>query len=420
MTMDAQVCSLPSTIFYIGTIRELKMNLTDTEILHHLVAKIFRIESITLGDTRRGFLTRYHGQLLGDDSAAAYDKLAASISTYGLLPLFDTLEGEQVITLVHEVAPPPDTNPSRNLVFFIVTLISVLFTGSIFESTLPETVSFGILAKDALLHIWRGFPFALSLLSILLAHEFGHYLMGRYHKTNVSLPFFLPLPYPLSILGTLGAFIQMKERPKNKRVLFDIGIAGPIAGLVVAIPVLLYGLSLSKLAPLSGTGILEGNSIIYLLSKFAVFGKWLPEPISYGNVPPFFYWVRYLFTSTPSPLGALDVQVDNIAWAGWAGLLVTSLNLIPVGTLDGGHIIYSVLGDKAKEYSRYIFIAMMVLGFFWEGWWLWVFMLYFLGRHHATPLDQITELDPKRKRLAVLALIIFILVFIPVPLVIYG
>ena len=396
------------------------MNLTDTEILHHLVAKIFKIESITLGDTRRGYLVRYLGHLLSDDSASAYDQLADAISTYGLVPLFDVAEGEQIITLVHEAPQPAMSKPSRNLIFFILTLLSVLFTGSVFESTLPETVAFSVLLKDAILHLWRGWPFAASLLGILLAHEFGHYLMGRYHKINVSLPFFLPLPYPLSILGTLGAVIQMKERPKNKRVLFDIGIAGPIAGLVVAIPVLLYGLSLSKLAPLSGTGMLEGNSVIYLLSKYAIFGKWLPEPASYGDVPAFLYWVRYLFTSTPSPLGALDVQVHNVAWAGWAGLLVTSLNLIPVGTLDGGHIIYTALGDKAKDFVRYIFAAMIILGFFWEGWWLWVFMLYFLGRHHATPLDQITELDPKRKRLAWLALIIFILVFIPVPLVVYG
>ena len=299
-------------------------------------------------------------------------------------------------------------------------MLSVLFTGSVFESNLPQSATFTDLAIDAFLHLWRGLPYAASLLGILLAHEFGHYLMGRYHKENVTLPFFLPLPYPFSILGTLGAVIQMKERPKNKRILFDIGIAGPLAGLVVAIPILLYGLSLSELAVLSGTGMLEGNSIIYLLAKFAVFGKWLPEPASYGDLHPFLYWVRYFFTSTPSALGGVDVQVHNIAWAGWAGLLVTSLNLIPMGTLDGGHIIYSALGDKAKDFVRYIFIVMIVLGFFWEGWWLWVFMLYFLGRHHAVRLDQFTELDPKRKLLAKLMLVVFILVFIPVPLVLYG
>ncbi len=394
--------------------------MSETEIFTQLVQSVFTVESIMLGDTKRGYVVRYSGKLHAADSALAYDQLADALAPYALVPLFELIDDKQYVTLVREAPKPDAGNPSRNLIFFIATLISVLFTGAIFESTLPETAGFFDLLQDALVHIWRGFPFAASLLSILLAHEFGHYLMGRHHKTTVTLPFFLPLPYPLSILGTLGAVIQMKERPKNKRTLFDIGVAGPLAGLVVAIPVLLYGLSLSKLSVLSGQGMLEGNSILYLLAKFAVFGKWLPEPVSYGNLPPFLYWIRYIFTGAPSPIGGLDVQVHNIAWAGWAGLLVTSLNLIPVGTLDGGHIFYAALGDKAKKFTNIIFAIMLVLGFFWEGWWLWVVMLYFLGRHHAVPLDQFTELDPVRKRLSILMLIIFILVFIPVPLVLYG
>ena len=392
----------------------------ETEILNNLIARVFKIESIILGDTKRGYVVRYQGHLISDDSATAYDQLAESLSPYSLTPLFHVENEKQVIFLVHEAEPPELPKVSKNILFFLATLLSVLFTGAVFESNLPESVTFGVLAKDALIHIWRGAPFAISLLSILLAHEFGHYLMGRYHKTKVTLPFFLPLPYPLSILGTLGAFIQMKERPKNKRVLFDIGIAGPLAGLVVAIPVLLYGLSLSELAPLSGTGMLEGNSILYLLSKYVVFGKWLPEPISYQGLPPFLYWLRYLFTSFPSPLGGLDVQVHNIAWAGWAGLLVTSLNLIPMGTLDGGHILYSVFGKKASKIAPFIFAALILLGSAWQGWWLWAVMLFFLGRRHAEPLDQITELDPMRKQIALFMLIVFILVFIPVPLVVYG
>lgn len=396
------------------------MPIPETEILNTLVSRIFQISSITLGDTKRGFVLRYHGRLRGDDSAAAYDQLAESLAPYNLMPLFHVEDGEQVIILVHEVAPPASSGISKNILFFIATLLSVLFTGAVFESTLPETTDSLVVLQDALIHIWRGWPFALSLLSILLAHEFGHYLMGRYHKTNLSLPFFLPLPYPFSILGTLGAFIQMKERPKNKRILFDIGLAGPLAGLVVAIPVLILGLSLSELAPLTGTGMLEGNSILYLLTKYAVFGKWLPEPTSFQGLHPLLYWMRYLFTSFPSPIGGLDVQVHNVAWAGWAGLLVTSLNMIPIGTLDGGHILYAVFGKKAQKIASSIFIAMIALGFFWGGWWLWALMLHFLGRVHAEPLDQITELDPKRRKMAVFALIVFILVFIPVPLVIYG
>ncbi len=392
----------------------------EIDILNNLVAQIFNINSITLGDAKRGFISRYQGRLLGDDSVAAYDRLAKALRPYGFIPLFQNENNDEIITIIPRPAQRKSVNASKNLLFFLATLLSVLFTGAVFESTLPENAAFSLLLKDAFFHLGRGVPFALSLLSILLAHEFGHYLMGRYHKTDLSLPFFLPLPYPFSILGTLGAFIQLKERPKNKRILFDIGIAGPIAGLIVAIPVLLYGLSLSKITTLTGTGILEGNSILYLLAKYAVFGKWLPEPTSYRGVSPLLYWARYILTGTPSPLGGIDVQVHNIAWAGWAGLLVTSMNLIPMGTLDGGHILYAFLGKKAKKIAPYIFAALFLLGFSWQGWWLWAAMLYFLGRKHAEPLDQITELDPKRRKTAVFALLLFILVFIPVPLVVYG
>ena len=398
------------------------MPLPETEILNHIVAKIFNISSITLGDTRRGYVLRYQGHLRGDDSARAYDRLEENLVPYSLTPLFFVEKGEQVIILVHKKPTPEMPKISKNILFFIATLFSVLFTGAALVSELPaETLPELLLhLKDALFHISRGIPFALSLLSILLAHEFGHYFVGRYHKTKVTLPFFLPLPYPISAFGTLGAFIQMKEAPKNKRVLFDIGIAGPLAGLVVAIPVLIYGLSISEFTTISGAGVLEGNSILYLLSKYLVFGKWLPEPISYEGVQPFIYWVRYLFTSSPLPIGGLDVQVHNVAWAGWAGLLVTSLNLIPMGTLDGGHIFYAVFGKKATKITPFIFTSLIALGFAWQGWWIWAVLLHFLGRNHAETLDQITELDPKRRKIAKLILIIFILVFIPVPLVAYG
>ena len=396
------------------------MSLPETEILNELIARIFVYESIIHGDTKRGFVIQYHGHLLGDDSAAAYDQLVKNLAPYKLTPLFQEENNRQVIILVHEAAPPQLPNITINLLFFLATLASVLFTGAVFESDLPANADLFAVLKDALVHIGRGIPFAVSLLSILLAHEFGHYLMGRYHKTKVTLPFFLPLPYPFSILGTLGAFIQLKERPKNKRILFDIGLAGPLAGLAVAIPVLLYGLSLSTLGTLTDTGMLEGNSILYLFAKFAVLGKLLPEPTSYNGVAPVLYWIRYIFTSTPSPIGALDVQVHNIAWAGWAGLLVTSLNMIPMGTLDGGHILYSVFGKNAKKLAPFILATLFLLGFAWQGWWMWALMLYFLGRRHAEPLDQITELDPARRKWAIFALIVFILVFIPVPLVVYG
>jgi len=277
--------------------------------------------------------------------------------------------------------------------------------------------------QEFLIQLWRslpsGIPFAISLLAILGAHEFGHYLAGRYHHTHVTLPYFLP--FPLSPFGTLGAFIQLKEPPRNKRILLDIGIAGPLAGLVVALPVLLYGLSLSKVEPIHlapGEGfMLEGNSLLYLFSKFLVFGQLLPAPSSYGNLPPLLYWIRYFFTSQPLPLGGMDVMIHLIAWAGWAGLLVTAINLIPAGQLDGGHLMYVLLGKRVRSLWPFILGILVLLGFVWSGWWLWAGLIFFLGRIYAEPLDQITQLDPKRKAIAVLGIILFFLVFTPVPLV---
>jgi membrane-associated protease RseP (regulator of RpoE activity) len=184
-------------------------------------------------------------------------------------------------------------------------------------------------------------------------------------------------------------------------------------------------LSLSSLGPIETdlpegyVHFLEGNSLFYLGAKFLTFGKLLPQPISYGDMSPLLYWLQYFFTGTPVPLGGLDVQIHPVAWAGWAGLFVTAINMIPAGQLDGGHILYVLLGKKrARRLLPIILIVLAGLGFFWNGWWLWAGMIFLFGRRYAEPLDQITRLDRKRKVLGVIALIIFILIFIPVPLVV--
>ena len=249
-----------------------------------------------------------------------------------------------------------------------------------------------------------GWPFAVSLLAILLAHEFGHYFVGRAGGAAVTLPYFIPLPAPLSPISTLGVFIQMKSIPRNKRALFDLAIAGPLAGLVVAIPVLLYGLSQSSLGRIAAVqgAFEEGNSVLYLLAKFVIFGKMLPAPVNLSGLPLLYHWITYFFAGQPSPVGSMDVMLGQVAWAGWVGLLVTFLNLVPAGQLDGGHIIYAVLGKRANRILPIILIVMVLLGFLWLGWWLWAVLLFLMGRSHAEPLDQITQLDPSRKALAVL------------------
>ncbi|MBI3739732.1 MAG: site-2 protease family protein, partial [Chloroflexi bacterium] len=368
----------------------------ETEILSNFISRIFRIEDVTLGDPAKGMIARYRGHLITEDSAAAYDQLADQLQPYNITPLFRQEKGQQIIYLVPKKPEPRPTRASVNIILFILTVFSVMLAGAQPEGPLPGNLTGQIMAL--LKNIFTGWPFALSLLGILLAHEFGHYLMSRYHKTPATLPYFIPLPF--SPLGTMGAAILMQGTPKNKRVLFDIGVAGPLAGIVIAIPVLLYGLSISHLSvirPTDGMIQQEGNSLLYLLAKYIMFGKLLPAPTSTHGVSLALYWLRYFFTGQPAPLGATDVLIHPVAFAGWAGLLVTALNLIPAGTLDGGHVIYSLFGDRAAKAFPVIFGALILMGLFWSGWWIWAVLLLWLGRVHAEPLDQITELDPKRR-----------------------
>ncbi len=416
------------------------------EVYDSIVGQFFRIEARTFGER---YLVKYTGYFVNENTAEIYDRLAEKLKPYDLTPLFrwerdwvaaevrahraadhrkeasrqvvDVQDDRQAIILVKGIPKPAASNPRINLIMFILTLISVIWTGAATSGVDP--FARGVTAAGIGQFFLSGLPFAVSMLAILTAHEFGHYLAGRFHGANVSLPYFLPLPYPISPFGTFGAFINMREPPKNRRVLLDIGVAGPFSGLVVAIVVLAIGLHFSKIMPLptaipSGSGLsLEGNSILYLLMKYVMFGQLLPHPASYGSLGPVLYWLRYFFTGLPLPLGGMDVSLHPVAWAGWGGILVTALNLIPAGQLDGGHMLYVLFGpDKARKILPFILGALGILGIFWNGWWLWVALIFFFGRFYAEPLDQVTTLDMRRKLLALLALLVFILVFAPIPL----
>jgi membrane-associated protease RseP (regulator of RpoE activity) len=391
----------------------------DSEVLNSLVARVFHIDDVTLGEPARGLIARYRGRLLNEDSGAAYDQLAHSLQAYGITPLFRMDGNRPVIFLVPR---KPDAKPTRvsvNIILFVLTVFSVMLVGAQPSGSIPADPAGQLLFLTR--SFLSGWPYAVSLLSILLAHEFGHYLMSRHHHTRATLPYFIPLPLPP--LGTMGAAILMQGTPKNKRVLFDIGVAGPLAGLVVAIPVLLLGLSLSHLdviRAVDGTVQMEGNSLLYLAAKYLTFGSLLPAPADFAGASPFVYWLRYFFTGRPIPLGATDVFIHPVAFAGWAGLLVTALNLIPAGTLDGGHVIYALFGDKARRAFPIIVLVLFGLGLFWNGWWIWAFLLFWLGRVHAEPLDQITPLDRSRLVVAALMILILVLTFSPVPFSIFS
>jgi len=394
----------------------------DTRSITHLVSKYFDIQSVVTGGPRHGFHVRYVGHLSTADSETAYNELADTLTPLGFLPLFREEEDGQVILITRQ-RPKVKMGPIWvNIVLFVLTLISVLFTGAQFSATEASTQMLNSL-EGIVRFILQGWPFTVSLLGILLAHEFGHYLAGRARGVKVTLPYFIPFPF--SYFGTMGAFISMKEVPKNKKHMLEIGIAGPLAGLLITLPVLAIGLHLSTVGPIAaelapGTvQLLEGNSVLYLLAKYITFGKLFPQPTSYGGTAPVLYWLRYFFTGQPLPLGGIDVQIHPIAWAGWAGLFITALNLIPVGQLDGGHILSMLLGkERSQKVFPFVLGGLFVLGFAWQGWWLWAALIFFFGRRYAEPLDQITPIDRKHKILGIIALVIFLLIFSPVPLVI--
>ena len=330
----------------------------------------------------------FYGQLLMQDSETAYEGVAERWHNLDYTPMLQEQKDGLAFIANPGVIEPKPSNPMINLVLFIITLISVLLIGA-----LNEGAEFWMRP----LEIAWGLPFALSFLAILGAHEFGHYFMARYHKVAVTLPYFIPFP---TIWGTMGAFIQLRSPTKNRKQLFDVGIAGPLAGLVVALPVLFIGLFLSNLQPLPTDGqpyMLEGNSLFYWFSKYLVFGQALPSA------------------------DGMDVFLHPMAWAGWSGLMVTMLNLFPVGQLDGGHIAYVLFGRHARTMGFVVVGTMVALSFFWQGWLFWALMIFFfIGVGHPPPLNDVAPLDHKRKLLGYFMILVFIVLFTPMPLEIVG
>jgi membrane-associated protease RseP (regulator of RpoE activity) len=287
---------------------------------------------------------------------------------------------------------PPRGGNRTSLFLFLLTVMSVLFVGAnmaINEIAATNPRRADMLEAHFWTELWRGWPYALSILLILGAHEMGHYVMARRHHIAVSPPYFLPFPF--GPFGTMGATIRMHQPARNRKILLDISAAGPLAGLAVAVPILLIGLANSRIGPVS-EGLAEGNSIAYAAAKVIAIGHYLPD-------------------------GMDDVHVNQMAWAGWIGLFITSLHLIPIGQLDGGNVLYALMGRYARFAHFPALAALVIMVLVSSGVFLFIaVLLLFLGRVYAVPLDDITPLNPTRRWIGVLILAIFVLVFVPVPL----
>jgi membrane-associated protease RseP (regulator of RpoE activity) len=275
--------------------------------------------------------------------------------------------------------PPRRRRIWIHLVLFFLTLLTTTAAGAMLSGIDPLSDPAGLV---------QGLPFSVTLMVILLVHEMGHYLTARHHGVPASLPYFIPAP---TFIGTFGAFIRMEARPTNRRALFDVAAAGPLAGLALAVPAVVLGLQLSTVTPEGpGGGITLGSSVLLsLLSKLTL-----------GLLP-----------------NEAHIAIHPIGFAGWIGLFVTALNLLPVGQLDGGHVVYSLFGSRHIWISRLAFVTILSLGVtrLWDGWIIWGILLLFLGMRHPPALDAETPLDFKRKVVGWFVLMVFVVTFIPAP-----
>jgi membrane-associated protease RseP (regulator of RpoE activity) len=385
--------------------------------LRNIIEPDLLIESIQAPReaTKEGMLV-LRGRL-NRPSQVAFPRWQAELAQRGYTPTLRSAAEEHeapgsptdavIVRIFEGVVRPSRSRVWINALLFVLTVISTLFVGMGYSGAqLTINSVWDLLHPANLIH---GLPFAATLLGILAAHEFGHYFAARYHKVAVTLPYFLPMPLTF---GTLGAFIQLKEPIPDRRKLFDIGVAGPLAGLALAVPLLFIGLTSSEVAvPPPGVPLLlEGNSILYLAAKWLVFGEILPNPAT-----------------------GRDVFMNSVTFAAWIGLLVTALNLLPVGQLDGGHTVFALFGRKAR-YANFATVALLTIfavaglpfvqqflpglsSIGYAGWFLWLFLIIaVIGVEHPPALDDVTTLDRRRRIIGFVVIVIFILTFVPVPM----
>jgi len=281
--------------------------------------------------------------------------------------------------------PWPAPKPPRLMLhigLLLATVVTTVIAGALQQGVNPlETPEL----------LYKGIPFSFTLLLILGAHEMGHYLVSRQHHLDVSLPYFIPAPPIPFIIGTFGAFIRIRSPIKDKRALLDVGCAGPLIGVMVSIPVVLVGLKLSAVTVIGGgEGTLTlGEPLLFKLLSWLALGPLTPDQ---------------------------NIVLHPVAFAGWIGLLVTALNLIPVGQLDGGHVAYALFPEHHRYISLVSLGLLVICGvIFWTGWLLWAGLIAFLGWRHPPPYQFWVPLDRRRRVLGIITTAVFVLTFSPAP-----
>lgn len=361
----------------------------DIELLKREVGQRFPFYDMKSNLNTAVFFCRIDEETLGEK----FDDLRRALSEKGYIPMIRYEKGEHAIYVIKK--PKVKKKPVWiNIALLIATIFTTTLAGAIQWVSIYEPVvtSFmEILAKaTSPFYLWNGFIFfSIPLLAILGIHEMGHYFISKRHNLETSLPFFIPLPPPF-ILGTFGALISTHEPIPNRKALLDVGVSGPICGFLVAIPVCIIGLLLTQQNP------------IYLPSTGSEI--MLTFPLLLQGLSSFF-------------IIPADAVIHPTLFAGWVGLFLTAINLLPVGQLDGGHVARALLKEKHKYASWAVVIIILGLGLFFTGWLFFAFIILFMiGTQHQPPLNEIAPLDTKRLLIGILAVIIFILCFAPLPM----
>jgi membrane-associated protease RseP (regulator of RpoE activity) len=286
-----------------------------------------------------------------------------------------------------EPSPPQSASIFLPVALFIATVFTTLWAGAYQANASPLRGVWRFLMEEPQA-LWNGVPFAATLLGILVTHELGHFVLSRMHRVPASLPLFIP--GPPHFIGTFGAIIRMRGPILSRKALFDIGVAGPLAGFVVAVATLVVGLGLSKIVVAERTyGLHLGEPLLLQVLSWLVLG---PVPEGY------------------------DVVLHPVGFAAWFGLFVTSLNLIPIGQLDGGHVAYALWGDRQRTMALAIVPILLVLGFVgWQGWFVWAGLASLMGFTHPPVQDPQAILGRTRLWVGWGALVIFAITFAPIP-----
>ena len=317
-----------------------------------------------------------------------FDKLRISLSSKGYIPILRYEKGENIvyITKKRKIKKRPIW---INIVLLIATIFTTTLAGSvqwisIYNGSWNEMLNPFYLTNGL-------FYFSIPLLLILGIHEMGHYFTSKKHKLDTSLPYFIPIPPPF-ILGTFGALISTREPIPDRKVLLDVGISGPIAGFLVSIPVCLIGLFFMQENPIIPTAVAQGEQIMV-------------------TFPLVLQGLSNLFSIQENAI------MHPTLFAGWVGLFLTAINLLPIGQLDGGHVARALLKDKSKYLGWFVIVFILALGLIYTGWLMFAFIILFLiGTQHQPPLNEFSSLDNKRIILGIVAFIIFILCFAPIPM----